>query len=220
MRKILLALASLFLLLGCDLKAWEAKRIEELDKRTFTSTAFNYTQFDIYSILYKDASVKFDVNNAVDGGSVFFRMSSNVELDNGTNAAMGGNTCCLIWGEPTDKPLRVRVVWSVIYDLDDFDGKSSDQRDPRSIRGRGRGNTWCEAFVDILPAKTNVPADSVVFHFLADGTVQAQLDKSPAEKPLASLEVAKHSTPLAEGQICRREIDNPFYNVPRTPHRE
>jgi len=195
-------------------------QLDELRKTTFTTTSYNYTEFDIYNISYKDASVPFDILDSVDGGSIFFRNSNKFTLDNGERVTGGGETCCLIWSKPTDKPLRIRVVWSVIYDLESFDGKLNDRRDKRSFKSRGRGSAWCEAIIDVVPARENVQADKVIFHFLPDGEVYAQLGTLQTEKPLPSAFLAKHRAPLSEGQFCRTEINNPFYNVPRAPHRE
>jgi len=160
------------------------------------------------------------VENATNGGSVFFRNSGKTLLDNGQEVAGGGDTCCLIWNKATDKPLKIKVVWSVIYDLDSFDGKLSDRRDIRSLKGRERGSAWCEAIVDVQPAEIDLKADRVILHFLVDGTVKATLANFQTEKPLSSSLVEQHTVVLPEGQFCKNEIDNPFFGIPRTPHRE
>jgi hypothetical protein len=214
------ALIVILLLTGCISKEEEARRLEKLTESTFTTTAYNYTKYDIFNILYKDASVPFNVESAANGGSVFFRNSGTVLMDNNQEVAGGGDTCCLIWNKGTGKPLKIKVVWSVIYDLDSFDGKLSEKRDIRSFKGRGRGSAWCEAIVEVQPAEVDVKADRVVLHFLVDGTIQAVLATLKTEKPLPSSIVGQHSTPLPEGQFCKNEIDNPFYGIPRTPHRE
>jgi hypothetical protein len=220
MKNSICASAVILFLLGCISKEEEARRLEKLDETTFTTTAYNYTKYDIFSILYKDVSVPFDVENAANGGSVFFRNAGKKLLDNGQEVAGGGDTCCLIWNKETDKPLKIKVVWSVIYDLDSFDGKLSDQRDKRSLKGRGRGSAWCEAVVEVQPADRDLKADRVILHFLVDGTVQATLATFQTEKPLSSSLVEQHAVVLPEGQFCKNEIDNPFFGIPRAPHRE
>jgi hypothetical protein len=220
MKNFICALLVIFFLLGCISKEEEARRLEKLDETTFTTTAYNYTKYDIFSILYNDVSVPFDVENATNGGSVFFRNSGETLLDNGQEVAGGGDTCCLIWKKATDKPLKIKVVWSVIYDLDSFDGKLSDQRDKRSLKGRGRGSAWCEAIVDVQPAESDVKVDKVILHFLVDGTVKATLATFQTEKPLSSSLVKQHAVVLPEGQFCKNEIDNPFFGISRAPHRE
>jgi hypothetical protein len=220
MKNFICALLVIFFLLGCISKEEEARRLEKLDETTFTTTAYNYTKYDIFSILYNDVSVPFDVESATNGGSVFFRNSGETLLDNGQEVAGGGDTCCLIWNKATDKPLKIKVVWSVIYDLDSFDGKLSDQRDKRSLKGRGRGSAWCEAIVDVQPAESDVKVDKVILHFLVDGTVKATLATFQTEKPLSSSLVKQHAVVLPEGQFCKNEIDNPFFGISRAPHRE
>jgi hypothetical protein len=220
MKNFIYMLVVSYFLMGCTSKEEEALRLEKLTESTFTTTLYNYTKFDLFSILYKDVAVPFDIEDAANGGSVFFRNSGRVLMDNNQEVAGGGDTCCLIWNKSTDKPLKIKVVWSVIYDLDSFDGKLSDKRDKRSFKGRGRGSAWCEAVVKVNPAEADFKADRVILHFLVDGTVQAELATLQTEKPLPSSLVEKHSTPLPEGQFCKNEIDNPFYGIPRAPHRE
>ena len=220
MKKIILLFAGIFSLIGCESKEEEARRQEERRRTTFTTTIYNYTKFDLFNVMYKVASIPFDVETAVNGGSVFFRNSDKVSMDNGQEVAGGGDTCCLIWSEATDRPLKIRVIWSVVYDLDYFDGKLGDKRDTRSFKGRGGGSTWCEAIVDVQPANSNVKADKVVLHFLADGTIKAELATFQSQKPLPYTYVKRHAVPLPEGQFCKNEIDNPLYGIPRTPHRE
>lgn len=141
-------------------------------------------------------------------------------MDNGKEVSYGSDTCCLIWDKPTDKPLKVRVVWSVVHDLDAFDGKASKDIDERNFKRAGPGNRWCEAIVDIVPLGGTMPPDTVIFHFLPDGTVQAHLGTNQSGTPLPSALVARHASPLPQGEFCKREIDNPYFGIPRTPHRE
>ena len=74
--------------------------------------------------------------------------------------------------------------------------------------------------VDILPATGPDRPDTVLLHFLADGTVQARLGTFKTDVPLAAAEVKSHATRLPQGQFCRQEIENPFYGIPRKPHLE
>lgn len=217
--KKFLAVATLCALSACE--GGDDKHITRaLAEKTFTTRIYNYTHYDLYSIAYKDASLPFDVGNAADGGSVFFRNASTRDMDDGSQVSYGSDTCCLIWNKPTDKPLRVRVVWSVVHDLDAFDGPSSKGSDERSYRRAGPGNRWCEAIVDIAPAPRSVLPDTVIFHFFADGSVQAQLGTHTTGLPLPSAQVRKQAGKLPIGEFCKREIDNPYYGIPRAPHSE
>ncbi|MCY0912617.1 membrane lipoprotein lipid attachment site-containing protein [Massilia antarctica] len=220
MKKILYIAFSLLILAGCNSKEREARlRQEELD-RTFSATSYNYTPYALYSIKFKEISLPFKIDEAPDGGSIFVRNSSQETMDNGEKIYSSGENCCFIWNGQIDKPLRVRVVWSVVYDTSYYDGKSSQEYDERTSKKSAPGSRWCQATVDILPAAGSDRPDSVFFHFLIDGTVQAHLGTFKTGAPLAAELVKSHAIPLPEGQFCKQEIENPFYGVPRKPHRE
>ena len=157
---------------------------------------------------------------APSGGSVFFRNSSKRELDNGDQVSVSSDNCCLIWDQSIDKPLRVRVVWSVVFDMTYHNGKSSVEYDERTSKMSSPGSRWCQAIVDILPAKGPERPTMVFFHFFTDGTVHAQLGTFKTDAPLPAAQVKLHSARLPQGQFCKQEIENPFYGIPRTPHME
>ncbi|PJC98431.1 hypothetical protein GQ37_012210 [Janthinobacterium sp. BJB1] len=220
MKKIILIILSLFILAACNAREKEERLQKELSEQTFTTTSYNYTPYDLYAIAFKEISLPFNIDDAPSGGSVFFRDASEGRLDNGEKVAFSSGNCCLSWDRPVDKPLRVRVVWSVVFDMRYHDGQSSISYDERTSRQGSPGSRWCQAIVDILPSTGPDRPTSVLLHFLADGTVQARLGTFKTAAPLAAAEVKLHATRLPQGQFCRQEIENPFYGIPRKPHRE
>lgn len=220
MKKIILILLSLSMLAACNAREKDDRLQKELSEQTFTTTSYNYTPYDLYSIAYKEISLPFNIDDAPSGGSIFFRDASERTLDNGEKVAVSSGNCCLSWDRPLDKPLRVRVVWSVVFDTRYHDGKSSMSYDERTSRQSSPGSRWCQAMVDILPATGPDRPTTVLLHFLADGTVQARLGTFTTDTPLAGAAVKLHATRLPQGQFCRQEIENPFYAIPRKPHLE
>lgn len=221
MKKIFVVILSLILLAACNAKEKEERIQTELGAKTFVTTSFNYTQFGLYSINFKKTSLPFKINEAASGGSIFSRAtSSKVTLQSGEKINYTTSNCCFIWDEPLDKPMQVRVVWSVVFDSAYHDGKSTVTYDERTSRESAPGSRWCEAIVSIIPSKSVEPPDTVVFHFLKDGTVQAQLATFLTEAPLDMRQIREHSTSPPSGQYCKQEIANPYYGVPNAPHRE
>lgn len=220
MNKIIFSFFLIFILVGCDSKEAEARLQKEIISKTFTTTSYNYTKYDLYSIAFKDIVLPFNIDNAPSGGSVFFRDASQVNLDNGEKVSFSSGNCCFIWDRPIDKPIRVRVVWSVVYDTSFHDGKSSESYDQRTSKQGAPGSRWCQAIVDIRPSEASERPNMVFFHFLGDGSVQARLGTLETGGVLPSSEVKLHSSGLPPGTYCKQEIINPFYGIPRTPHRE
>lgn len=220
MKRIAYIIFFIFTLTACNSKEKESPLQKALLDKTFTATSYNYTPYDIYSIAFKQASLPFKIDEAPSGGSIFFRDANIREMDNGEEVNFSSDSCCLIWDSSTDKPLRIRVVWSVVYDTTYYDGKSTISYDERTSKQSAPGSRWCQAIVDILPAAGSDHPTTVFFHFLTDGSVQARLGTFKTGEPLTAKEVALHSARLPPGQFCRQEIQNPFYGIPRQPHRE
>lgn len=220
MKKLVFIVFSLMILAGCNGQKEDAREQQELSEKTFTTTSYNYTPYDIYSIAFKESSLPFKIDEAPSGGSVFFRDASQATLDNGDKVSFSEGSCCFIWDRPIDQPLRVRVVWSVVYDTSYHDGKSSIAYDERLSKQSAPGSRWCEASIDILPAIGPERPTTVFLHFLADGSVQARLGTFGTGGPLSTDEIKRHSARLPPGKFCKKEIDNPFYGIPRPPHRE
>lgn len=220
MKKLVFIACFLMINAGCNAEKEDAQAQQALSDKTFTTTSYNYTPYDIYSIVFKDISLPFKIDDAPSGGSVFFRDASQATLDNGNKVSFSSGNCCFIWDRPIDQPLRVRVVWSVVYDTSYHDGKSSITYDERLSKQAAPGSRWCEASVDILPATGRDRPTTVFLHFLADGSVQARLGTFSTGGPLSADEIKRHSTRLPAGKFCKKEIDNPFYGTSRPPHRE
>lgn len=216
MKKIALAAFLMIILAAYNFKARKARaEHEEIDK-TFTTTSYNYTPHQLYFIAFKEISHPFKIDEAPFGGSVLFRNASDMKMDDGKKIFYSPSNCCFIWSGQTDRAIRVRVVWNVIYDARD----TGEDYDERTSRKSAPGTRWCQAYVDIEPA-TGLDRPKMVFlHFLADGSVQAQLGTFLTAAPLTSEQVKAHSSPLPEGQICTQEIENPFYGIPEKPHME
>lgn len=220
MRKIFFTGFCLFTLAGCNPEESEARRKKERSDRTFTTASFNYTPHVLYSIRYDDISLPFKIDEAASGGSSSFRNVNELEMDNGEKVRLTSGNCCFIWSGPVDKPPRIRVVWKLVYDIQLYEGEQASHFDERNSRRSPPGSRWCQAVVDMLPYKGPDRPNMVFLHFLPDGSVQAHLGASREHLPLSAAEVKLHSAPLPEGSVCREEIDNPFYGIPRKPHRE
>lgn len=220
MKNIIFTVLYLLVLAGCNSEEREARKRQEKRDKTFSTTSYNYTPDALYSITFQDVSLPFKIDEASDGGSIFIRPGNKKKMDNGEEVSFSSDKCCFIWSGPVDKPIRVRVVWNVIYDTNYQRGEGNEDYDERTSRKSAPGTRWCQAIVDILPMTGPERPRMVFLHFFRDGSVQGQLGTYKTEKPLASEYVKKYSAPLPEGQVCRQEIDNPFYGIPRTPHRE
>jgi hypothetical protein len=220
MNKLLLLSLLTTLLAASNSQEDQAKAVKELNAKTYTATAFNYTPYDLFSIAFKDASKPFTIDDAPSAGSVFFDNSSKRKLDNGKEISVGRDSCCLTWDSSTTQPLVVRVVWSVIFDLAAYGKKGALGYNRETSRESAPGSRWCEQIVAIRPPDGADKPDEVFFHFLNDGTVQAQLGTYKTGLPLAGEALKAHATSLPPGQYCKKEIENPFFGVPRKPHME
>lgn len=219
--KSILLLLSFFISLalgGCRSKEQETALVNDYVKKTFTATSYNYTPHGLFGIRFKVASVPFRIDETAGGGTVFPATADTVALDDGRLINFSAGNCCFTWDRPLAKPVLIRVVWSVVYDLDLFNGESSKNYDDRTSKISQPGSRWCEALVEIPAYAGTQRPDTVFFHFLPDGSVQAEL--GTAIQPLSADAVRQHSTTLARPQYCKQEIENPWRGVPRQPHRE
>lgn len=220
MKNLVCAVSVILIFAGCNSKEREARLEQEQLDKTFTTTSYNYTPYELDFIAFKEISLPLKIDEAPYGGEVRASTASEMKLDNGEKIRYSSSNCCFIWGGPIDKPPRVRVVWKVIHNASYHDGEAGKEYDERASKKSAPGSRWCQAIVDIAPATGPERPKMVFLHFLADGTVQAQLGTFLSAKPLSSEQVKLHSVPLPEGQVCKQEIENPFYGIPRTPHRE
>lgn len=221
MEKIVLFVFSLILLTACNSGESDAHSQHEPAAKTFVTTSYNYTPYGIYSINFRKSSVPFKIDQAASGGSIFKRSTtSQVLLDSGELVNFTSRNCCSIWNDPIEKSMQVRVVWSVVFDSAYYDGKSMVNYNERASRESAPGSRWCEAIVDIAPANNADQPDTVVFHFLNDGSVMGQLATFKTEAPLSTREIRKHMANLPPGKFCKTEIGNPYFGIPKAPHRE
>ncbi|MQA36787.1 DUF3304 domain-containing protein [Rugamonas aquatica] len=186
---------------------------------TMTTSSYNYTAHNLYNISFKDAAQVFDVAGAVRAGSVFFRNSSSALLDGGEKYQFSFADCCFMRDKHLRAPTKLKLVWNVVYDLDLFEGESGRNYDERANKGAAPGSRWCSAVIDV-PGPAPVDADNLSLHFLPDGTVVGSYGKAQSPAPLTSAQVHAHATPMPKGQYCKQEIANPWFGIPRTPHRE
>lgn len=220
MKKIFVLVVTLILFIACNSRAQEA-RVQAALAETFVSTSYNYTQYRLYSLSFKKASVPFRIDDAASAGSIFLReTTSEVSLDDGERVKFTSRNCCFIWADPIDKPMQVRVVWNVVFDSSYYDGQSSVSYNEATSRQPAPGTRWCEAIVDVVPSKSHERPDTIVFHFLKDGTVQAQLATFKTEAPLSAHDVRSHSANFPMGTYCKKEISNPYFGIPVAPHTE
>lgn len=220
MNKTIFTLLSLLVLAGCNSKEREERRRKETLEKTFDATSFNYTPHVLADISFKDSALPFKIDDAASGGQTRPPRAPAIELDNGEKIRYSPENCCFMWSGALDKPGRLRVVWLVIHNYSYYQRESGESYDARTSKNNPPGGRWCQAVVDILPAAGTDRPDRLIFHFLPDGSVRAQLANRKTEKPLPSELVKQHSIGLPEGQLCRQDIENPWYGIPQRPHFE
>lgn len=204
---------------GCQAKEKEAALIKEYVEKTFTATSYNYTQYGLFNVRFKLATSAFKADEAASGGTVFPGTADTVVLDDGRKINFSAGNCCFVWDQALNKPVSMRVVWSVVSDFDLFNGESSKDYDERASKASQPGSRWCQALVEIPAYAGTQRPDTLYFHFLPDGTVRAEFGTSSVP-PLSSKVLRQHGTDLPRPQLCKQEIENPWYGIPRQPHRE
>jgi hypothetical protein len=207
---------------GCKSKEEEQAELQDIAERTLSTTTYNYTKYELYHTNFMSADKKFEIESASPGGSVFFRNAGYEDLEDGTKVSFASGSCCFFWENRSNAPLKLRVVWSVIYSLSQFEGIESKSYDDRANKRPQPGSVWCEATVEISQPYPSKPGE-LFLHFFPDGTLAAHLGESGSlqfDHPLPLAEIKKHSTPLPQGQYCIKEIENPLYGIPRRPHME
>ncbi len=186
---------------------------------TMTTSTYNYTSHNLYDISFRDATLPFDIAGAARAGSVFFRNSDSAPLEGGEKYQFSFADCCFMWDKRVSAPTKLRLVWSVVYDLDLFEGESGKNYNDRTSKDTAPGSRWCTAVVEVQ-GPVPVTADNLSLHFLKDGMVIGSYGKAQAPAPLSPAQVREHAAPLPKGQYCKQEIANPWFGIPRTPHRE
>lgn len=210
------------LVFGCKSNAQEETERKDLAGQTLSTTTYNYTKFELYDINFMNASRKFEIEKASPGESVFFRNAGHENLEDGTKVSFGSGACCFIWNNNKNDPVKIRVVWNLIYNLGWFEGPESQHYDNRVTKHPQPGSVWCEAIVDISQPYPMKP-DTFYLHFFPDGTVAAHISKQGDLKsngPLPIGEIKKHLTPLPNDKHCLKETQNPWNGISRKPHVE
>lgn len=216
---VILSLLAMVLLGGCRNREKEAARIDEYVKKSLTATTYNYTKNGLYGIRIRLTSAPFKIDEAAAGGSVLPTNADTVELDNGEKILAASGACCFVWDLPLNKPSSVRVVWSEVYDIGLFNGEASKHYDERGSRAAQPGSRWCQAIVEVPAFQGAERPSGLYLHFLPDGLIHAELGGALVP-PLRSEVVHQHRTGPSPAQRCREEIENPWYGIPRQPHRE
>ncbi|MQA18162.1 DUF3304 domain-containing protein [Rugamonas sp. FT103W] len=216
---VILSFTIALLLTACKPQGSPGDSAAETLANTMTTSSYNYTTHNLYDISFKDATLPFNVADAARAGSVFFRNSSRALLDGGEQYRFAFADCCFIWDKHLPAPTKLRVVWNVVYDLDLFEGESGKHYDDRASKEPAPGTRWCSAMVEV-PGPAPVTADNLSLHFLPDGTVIGSYGKASAPAPLSSAQVLAHAAPMPKGQYCKQEITNPWFGIPRAPHKE
>jgi hypothetical protein len=201
---------------GCDRSWWTRS---EKAGSTLTAISYNYTGWEIRQVLFSDAQVKFDARSAAPGGSPFFRFGSTEPMDNGGQVWIGERACCFVWNT-VEKATRIRVLWHVVFDPPTYEAfvKLNDERGSRE---GPPGSVWCQAIVELQKPYPLHP-EALFLHILADGTVLADLAGAGTMRSghaLPSSLVKSHNR-LDDGMHCPTVVDNPWYGVPREPHKE
>ena len=213
------AIFLLFGMCGCDrLNAWRAISNETADN-TITTISYNYTGSEIQEILFSNAEASFNVKTAASGGSIFFRLAGTEAMNNGKNVWVGDEACCIVW-TGKNKPIRLQVLWHLVFDPDTYE-RSAKGNDERESLGAFRGSVWCRTIVE-LPQPYPSRPDALFLHFLPDGTVLARLTERGTPRTgraLPSSLVQSHNR-TAAAPHCPMVIDSPWYKIHREPHRE
>ena len=203
-------------LFGCD---HSRSTPNETAENTLTTISYNYTGSEIRQVLFSDANTKFDVRNAAPGGSPFSRFGSSELADNGGQVWVGARACCFVWN-PTEKEIKIKVVWHIVFEPDTYDEfvKLNDERDSRDSPP---GSVWCQTIVEVQKPYPLHP-EALFLHFLPDGVVFAKLSEAGSLRSSHALPspLVKSHNRLANGARCPAVVDNPWYKIRREPHRE
>lgn len=218
MRHSLFFLLAVLFLAGCDVSEKDLRWRQNHVQQIVNTSVYNYTDSNVTEVYFKFANLPFKIEEAAYAGPVYFRNASQTTMDNGQTVYYSSSACCFYWDKSAQPPVSLRIVWQVVYDLDLFEGESG-RFDHRTSKAAAPGSRWCE---QVIPVRAPYPAqfDNLRLHFMRDGAVVALVGDGKLEQPLSSVEVAAHATPLVKGKYCQHEIDNPWYGIPRKPHRE
>ena len=216
---IMLVLTAVMTISGCDKLNRILSTSQETAENTFTTISYNYTGSEIRQVLFSDAGTRFDVRTAAPGGSPFSRIGSAVPTDNEEQVWMGEAACCFVWNR-SENPVEINVLWHVVFDSATYDSaeKSNDERESPSGHP---GSVWCQTIVKLQTPYPLHP-DALFLHFLPDGAVFAHLSERgtlQSSHALPSSLIKSHHRP-SNGPYCPVVVGNPWYKVPRDPHRE
>lgn len=204
-------------LAGCDFRSLFSKK-ESGDAIMLNS--FNYTSLDYIFIYYQDASEPSNILHSSFGGSAYIQEGSTMDLGSGVLVHSDQLICCFKWRKNPSPHIVLRVKWLTVYNRAHYQDANSRFDEP-AIMGSLPGSQWCEAMVPLAEPHPSDP-NLISVHFLPDGTLQAYAGKFGQESiigPLKAAAVLAHS-PRPGQPLCKTPIANPFYNIPRAPHRE
>ena len=215
--KRLFIFALILMAAGCN--AGDNTGSQDSVEKILSVDTYNYTKYELHLIDFVNVKKKFVIDQAGGAPSVFFLNAGFVELGDGSKASYATGGCCIVWNIPLNEPTKFKVVWNLIYDLAAFERRDGDDR---ATKQSAPGTVWCEAIVEVRQPHPEKPWH-LIFHFFADGTVAAHLSAEGnlrSDGPLPLEEIKKHAAPLPAGQYCLKQIDNPWYGIPRKPHME
>lgn len=186
--------------------------------QTVQADTYNYTEHEIVDISFDDDRRPFDVRLAAPGASVYFYSAATLDIGSGLKATVSRSACCFMWNYKSAEEITLKVVWLVVYARDVYEAAGRDT-DERKMLSALPGSEWCEARVKV-PQPYPSDRRRLALHFLPDGSVTARLfDNFLQEHQVLSGETV--SKFMKSGQpACQRRTSNPWYGIPRTPHRE
>jgi hypothetical protein len=217
MKKVSVALIVLFALAGCDVVGHQDAHQSSKEIQTHM---YNYTQSEIMFASYQDAADKFDITTAAPAGSTSFTNNAVMTVGEGVTVHFDGDRCCFPWRYQQHDHVTLKVVWLEVYTPGRY-RREERTTDDRSITTALPGSQWCEMTVNV---NKPLPADpgGIVFHFLPDGSVEANVVPAGTEKGYSPYSARKVRSYLSRSTtpLCRNPIANPWYLIPKKPHRE
>lgn len=202
---------------GCtDKTEFDEGQIDKL----IPTNLYNYTKYEIFFAAYHDAAVNFEITSAAPAGATSFRGGAGRDLGSGFVAHIDANWCCFWWDYKENEDVHLKVVWLEIFDSDIYERETA-KIDERNVKRALPGSQWCEAIVKVNKPYPSNPG-AVVFHFLPDGSVEANIAAASTfegHEPYTAEKLATYSV-RSDRPLCRLFIGNPWYSIPRKPYQD